>query len=132
MVHRNGEADSHIGMTVWAEAAIAPEVNVSKIPYLAAAGMSYEGLLHRRGSDIASAGVISGTFSRYIPNTTETVVEINYPDHFEAMVLDHSRSAVRHQTEWQQRSRERNCTRRPNERCLLRVPARKKFDGHLY
>lgn len=79
MLHRDGDADSHIGMTVWAETAIAPRASVNKIPYLAGAGLSYEGLIHRRNADIASAGVISGIFSRYIPNTTaETVIEMNY------------------------------------------------------
>jgi carbohydrate-selective porin OprB len=33
MVHRVGVADSHKGMTVWAETAIAPKATVNKIPY---------------------------------------------------------------------------------------------------
>jgi porin len=79
MVHRVGDADSHKGMTVWAETAIAPKVSVNKIPYLVAGGLNYEGLIQRRGSDIFSAGVISGIFSRNIPRTSaETVIEMNY------------------------------------------------------
>jgi porin len=79
MVHRDGGADSHKGMTVWAETAISPKASVNKIPYLLGTGLSYEGLFQIRGSDIVSAGVISGAFSRFIPRTTaETAIEINY------------------------------------------------------
>ena len=49
------------------------------IPYLLGAGLNYEGLFHGRGSDIVSAGVISGILSRFIPQSTaETAIEINY------------------------------------------------------
>jgi porin len=79
MVHRDGNADSHKGMTIWAETAISPKASVNQIPYLAGAGLSYEGLFHSRPGDIASAGVISGAFSRFIPRTTaETAIEFNY------------------------------------------------------
>jgi carbohydrate-selective porin OprB len=79
MVHRVGDADSHRGLTVWAETAIAPKASVNKIPYVVATGLSYEGLIHQRSNDIVSVGVISGIFSRYIPRTTaETVIEMNY------------------------------------------------------
>jgi porin len=79
MVHRDGDADSHKGMTIWAETGIAPKATVNKTPYLIGAGLSYEGLIHGRGSDIVSFGVISGIFSRFIPRTTaETVIETNY------------------------------------------------------
>ena len=79
MVHRDGDADSHKGMTIWAETGIAPKATVNKTPYLIGAGLSYEGLIHGRGSDILSAGVISGILSRFIPRTTaETVIELNY------------------------------------------------------
>lgn len=79
MVHRDGDADSHRGMTIWAETAISPKASVNKIPYLAGTGLSYEGLFPGRAGDIVSAGVISGAFSRFIPRTTaETAIEINY------------------------------------------------------
>jgi porin len=80
MVHRVADSDSHKGVTVWAETAIAPKASVNKIPYLVAAGLSCEGLIPRRRSgDIISVGVISGIFSRHIPRTTaETVIEMNY------------------------------------------------------
>jgi carbohydrate-selective porin OprB len=49
------------------------------MPYFVGGGLSYQGLFSGRDNDIASAGVIWGTFSRYIPRTTaETVIEANY------------------------------------------------------
>jgi len=49
------------------------------MPYFVGGGVSYQSLIPSRDNDIASAGVIYGTFSRYIPRTTaETVIEVNY------------------------------------------------------
>ena len=49
------------------------------MPYFIGGGLSYQGVIPGRDDDIASAGVIYGTFSRYIPRTTaETVIEANY------------------------------------------------------
>jgi porin len=49
------------------------------VPYFVGAGLSYQGAIPRRDDDIAAAGVIYGSFSRYIPRTTaETVIEANY------------------------------------------------------
>jgi porin len=79
MVHREGEASSQQGLTVWGEAAIAPKSSVNTMPYFVGAGLSYQGAIPRRDNDTASFGVIYGTFSRYIPHTTaETVIETNY------------------------------------------------------
>jgi porin len=79
MVYRDGDAESHKGVTIWALTAISPKASVNTIPYLAGTGLSYEGLFHGRNSDIASAGIISGVFSRFIPRTTaETAIEVNY------------------------------------------------------
>ena len=79
MVYRDGGASSQKGLTVWAEAAIAPKSTVSTMPYFMGGGLSYQGAIPRRDDDIVSAGVIYGTFSRYIPHTTaETVIEANY------------------------------------------------------
>jgi porin len=79
MVFRDGEAGSQKGLTVWAEAAGAPKSSVNTMPYFAGAGLSYQGAIPGRDKDIASAGVIYGTFSRYIPHTTaETAIEANY------------------------------------------------------
>jgi porin len=79
MVYRDGGTRSQKGLTVWAETAIAPKSNVNAMPYFAGGGLSYQGPIPGRDNDIASAGVICGTFSRYIPRATaETVIEANY------------------------------------------------------
>ena len=79
MVYRDGGADSQKGLTVWGKTALAPKSTVSILPYFVGAGLSYEGAIPRRDDDIAAAGVIYGSFSRYIPRTTaETVIEMNY------------------------------------------------------
>jgi porin len=79
MIYRDGEDGSQKGLTMWGETSIAPKSSVNTMPYFVGAGLSYLGLIPGRGDDIASAGMIYGTFSRYIPRTTaETVIEANY------------------------------------------------------
>jgi porin len=79
MIYRDGKAGSQKGLTIWAETALAPKSTVSPMPYLVGGGLSYQGLIPRRDDDIASAAVIYGAFSRYVPRTTgETVIEVNY------------------------------------------------------
>jgi porin len=79
MVYRDGEAGSQKGVTIWGETALAPKSSVNTMPYFVGGGLSYQGLIPGRDNDIASAGVIYGAFSRYIPRTTaETMIEINY------------------------------------------------------
>ena len=79
MVYREGEPGSLKGLIVWGATVLAPKSAVNIMPYFLGGGLSYQGLFSGRDNDIASAGVISGTFSRYIPRTTtETVIEMNY------------------------------------------------------
>jgi porin len=79
MVYRDGGADSQKGLTIWGQTALAPKSTVSTLPYFVGAGLSYQGSIPGREDDIAAAGVIYGTVSRYIPRTTaETVIEMNY------------------------------------------------------
>ncbi|HXV82379.1 MAG TPA: carbohydrate porin [Candidatus Binatia bacterium] len=79
MVYRDGAAGSQKGLTVWGKTAVAPKSTVSVLPYFVGGGLSYQGAIPRRDSDIASGGVIHGSFSRYIPQTSaETVIELNY------------------------------------------------------
>jgi porin len=79
MIYRDGGAGSDKGLTAWGSAVIAPKSIVNTMPYFVGAGLSYQGAIPRRDDDIATAGVIYGTFSRYIPRTTaETVIELNY------------------------------------------------------
>jgi len=79
MVYRDGGSVSQKGLTVWGETAIAPKSSVNTMPYFGGAGLSYRGALPSRANDIASAGVIYGSFSGYIPRVSaETVIEANY------------------------------------------------------
>ncbi len=79
MVYRDGGAGSTRGLTIWGEVALSPRASASPMPYLVAGGLSYQGLIPGRGRDIASLGVVSGTFSRHIPDTSaETVIEVGY------------------------------------------------------
>jgi porin len=79
MVYRDGGPGSQKGLTVWGETAIAPKSSVNTMPYFLGGGLSYQGVITGRDNDIVSAGLIYGTFSRYIPRTTaETVLEVNY------------------------------------------------------
>ncbi len=76
MVYRAG---GDRGLTIWGQLALAPRQSASLIPYLVAGGLSYQGLLPSRGGDIASLGVVSGVFSRHVPDASaETVIEANY------------------------------------------------------
>jgi len=66
-------------VTVWGEAAFAPKARVNPMPSFVGGGVSYQGLLPGRGSDIAAVGGIAGLFSHFIPRTTaETGLEANY------------------------------------------------------
>jgi porin len=79
MVYGDGGAGSQKGLTVWGETAIAPKSRVNTMSYFFGAGLNYQGLIPGRDDDMASAGVICGSFSRYVPSATaETVIEANY------------------------------------------------------
>ena len=79
MVYRDGGARSQKGLTLWAEVAVAPKPSVNIMPYFVGGGVSCQGAVPGRDIDIASAGLIYGTFSRYIPRTTaETAIKANY------------------------------------------------------
>jgi porin len=79
MAYRDGEPGSLKGLTVWGEAAISPKPSVSSMPYFLGGGISYQGVIPSREKDIASAGVIYGSFSGYIPQTScEAAIEANY------------------------------------------------------
>jgi porin len=79
MVFRDGEPGSLKGLTVWGEAALSPKPSVSTMPYFLGGGLSYQGIIPSRENDIASLGLIYGSFSGYIPQTSgETAIEANY------------------------------------------------------
>jgi porin len=79
MVYRDGGPGSQQGLTLWGEVAMTPRQSVSPLPWFGGGGLSYQGLVPGRESDVASLGVIHGAFSRDLRGTTaETVVEANY------------------------------------------------------
>jgi len=79
MVYRDGGPASQRGLTVWGEIGLSPKPSASPMPYFLGGGVSYEGLIPGRPRDIASLGVISGAFSRYLRGASaETVIEANY------------------------------------------------------
>ncbi|HET6514270.1 MAG TPA: carbohydrate porin [Thermodesulfovibrionales bacterium] len=79
MVYRDPGPGGQKGLTVWGEAAISPKPSVSSMPYFLGGGLSYQGLIPGRGSDLASIGALYGSFSGYIPQTSgEAVIEVNY------------------------------------------------------
>jgi porin len=79
MVYRDGGPGSQKGLTVWGEATISPKPGVSSMPYFVGGGSSYKGIIPSREKDTASIGVIYGSFSRHIPQTSgETAIEANY------------------------------------------------------
>ena len=79
MVYRDGGPDSQKGLTLWGEVAVTPRPSVSPLPLFGGVGLSYQGAIPGRASDVASVGVIHGAFSRDLPGTTaETVIEANY------------------------------------------------------
>jgi porin len=79
MIYRDGDTSSQKGLTVWGETVLAPKSSVNTMPYFVGGGLSYQGLIPQRENDFVSAGLIYGSFSRFIPHTTaETVIEVNY------------------------------------------------------
>ena len=75
------------------------------MPYFVGGGLSYQGVIPRRDNDIASAAVIYGSFSRYIPRTTaETVIEMNYQITVTRLALYNAGPPVCHQARRQQRN----------------------------
>jgi porin len=79
MVWRDGGPGSRRGMTVWAEVALSPKPSVSSMPYFLGGGLSFQGLIPCRRSDIVSMGVTYGSFSADIPqSSSEMVIEADY------------------------------------------------------
>lgn len=79
MIYRDGKPGSMRGLTVWGEATLSPKPSVSSMPYFLGGGLSYQGVVPSRDNDVASLGVIYGSFSGYIPRTSgETAVEASY------------------------------------------------------
>jgi porin len=79
MVYREGAAGGDQGLTPWAAFTFAPTERVNTLPFFAAGGLIYEGLVPGRDEDITALGVYYGKFSdRLQDQNAETVIEANY------------------------------------------------------
>jgi porin len=79
MVHREGGPRSDQGLTPWGALTLAPEEQINTIPFSAAGGVVYRGLLPGRDDDLTALAVYYGAFSdRPQDQSAETVVEPNH------------------------------------------------------
>lgn len=83
MVLREDGPESDQGLTVFAALTVAPRQSINIMPWFAAAGLVYRGLLPGREGDTSGLALYYGGFSRDVPGQTyEMVLEWTY-----AMVL---------------------------------------------
>ena len=67
------------GLTPWAALTLAPDQQINTIPFSAAGGLVYRGLLPGRDDDLTALAVYYGGFSdRLQDRSAETVVEANH------------------------------------------------------
>jgi porin len=79
MVYREGGAGSDQGLTPWAALTFAPIERVNTLPFFAAGGLLYQGLLPGRDDDVTAFGVYYGKFSDKLQDqNAETVIEANH------------------------------------------------------
>jgi porin len=79
MIFRESGPESGAGLTVFAALTVAPDQRINTMPWFAAAGLVYRGLLPRRGRDTAGMALYYGGFSRDLPGQTyELVLEWTY------------------------------------------------------
>ena len=79
MVYREGAAGDEQGLTPWAAFTFAPIERVNTLPFFAAGGLVYQGLVPGRDDDITALGVYYGKFSDQLEDqNAETVIEANY------------------------------------------------------
>ena len=83
MAYREGGPQSdqggEQGLTPWAALTLAPDQQINTIPFSAAGGLIYRGLLPGREDDLTALAVYYGAFSdRLQDQSAETVVEANH------------------------------------------------------
>jgi porin len=79
MAYREGGAGSEQGLTPWVALTFAPIEEINTLPFFAAGGLVYQGLLRGRDDDTTSLGVYYGRFSDDLPDQSfETVLEVNH------------------------------------------------------
>jgi porin len=79
MAYREGGPGSAQGLTPWGALTLAPAEGINTIPFSAAGGLVYRGLLPRRDDDLTALAVYHGAFSdRLQDQSAETVIEANH------------------------------------------------------
>jgi porin len=79
MLAREGGRETDEGLTLFWAFVYAPVQRINPLPYFAATGLSYRGLLPTRRADTAALAVYYGGFSRDLPGQTyEVVLEATY------------------------------------------------------
>ena len=79
MVYRPDGPGTFRGAAVWGIWTHNSKEIISAMPSFSGAGVSYEGLIPTRKSDVVSAGVVYGEASKFAPATnTEELFELNY------------------------------------------------------
>jgi porin len=78
-VFQAGGPNGQIGLTAWGALSWQPQTDRNTMPWSFMAGLSYQGLVPGRATDVLSLGWSSGRVSPAIPGvSTETVIEVNY------------------------------------------------------
>jgi porin len=79
MVYRESGPGSDHGLTPWSALTLAPDQKINTIPFSAAGGLVYRGLLPRRDDDLTALAAYYGAFSEDLRDqSAETVVEANH------------------------------------------------------
>lgn len=79
MVYREGGPGSDQGLTPWAALTLAPDQQINTIPFSAAGGLVYQGLIPGRDDDLTALALYYGRFSDKLQDqNAETVIEANY------------------------------------------------------
>jgi porin len=79
MAYREGGRGSDQGLTPWAALTLAPDQQINTIPFSAAGGLVYQGLISGRDDDLTALAVYYGRFSDKLQDqNAETVIEANY------------------------------------------------------
>ncbi len=78
-VYQPGGSGTTQGLTIWGAWAYSSKELVSSMPVFSGAGLSYQGLIKKRGRDSINAGWVYAKTSRYIPNASAAkLLEANY------------------------------------------------------
>ncbi len=78
MVYSEGGPGNSNGLTPWLAVAWNPAESADFLPLFVSAGAVYQGLIRGRDADTTALAVYTGKFSKFSPNSSETVLEANY------------------------------------------------------